>query len=450
MIPQWIIEKKRDGLTLDDDEIRFMVDGFTRGSIPDYQMAALAMAICIRGMSPAETSVLTDAMMRSGERLDPSSFPGPTVDKHSTGGIGDKVMIILAPLVACCGVTVPSIAGRGLGITGGTLDKLESIPGYRTGLTTREFIAVVSACGCSIAGQTPSLVPADRKLYALRDVTGTVPSIPLICASIMSKKLAEGTAALVLDVKCGRGAFMKTRDQARALATALCEVGHRMRCPTTALITAMDQPLGRAVGNAVEVAECVEILEGRGPADLLEVTLALGAQMLVLGGIEPTGERALERLRPALASGQAFEKLKTMVRLQGGDPRALDEPARLPKASLSASLPAPRAGFIADVDAEKVGRACVALGAGRVRTDDTIDPAAGIIGLLKPGERVETDQPLCTLLAGSSTRLQEARRWMDNAFTVAEVPRPVGPLVLETLSAALPPSPATPGTRNPP
>ena len=289
MVPQWIIEKKRDGHALNEEEIRFFIDGYTRGDIPDYQMAAMAMAIFLRGMNAAETAVLTDAMMRSGDLIDTSSIAAPRVDKHSTGGIGDKISLVLAPLLACCGAAVPMISGRGLGITGGTLDKLASIPGYRTDLSEEEFVRVVRTCGCSITGQTARLVPADRKLYALRDVTATVPSIPLITASIMSKKLAEGIDHLVLDVKFGTGAFMRTRMDAHRLASSLVRVGREMGRKVTALLTDMNEPLGRTAGNALEVVESVECLYGRGPADVMDLTLALGAELLAMAGLAPNG-----------------------------------------------------------------------------------------------------------------------------------------------------------------
>ena len=433
MLPQWIIEKKRNGGALSDDELGLFIGGYAKGEIPDYQMAALAMAIFFRGMTPAETATMTRVMMESGDIVDTSSIRLPKVDKHSTGGIGDKISIPLAPLVASCGVAVPMISGRGLGITGGTLDKLESIPGYRTGLGVEEFLHVLQSCGCSMIGQTERIVPADRKLYALRDVTATVPSIPLIVSSIMSKKLAEGIDGLVLDVKCGRGAFMKTRAEARALAEGLVRVGRAMGKRVTALITAMDQPLGRSVGNALEMVESAEILRGRGPADTTELTLLLGAEMLVLAGVVPTAEDALPMLRRKLESGEALEIFKTMVRLHGGNTDVIDDPTRFPLAPIRQVYGAPFAGTVTDVDAEKIGRASLLLGAGRTKTTDVIDPAAGLSGLAKIGERVVSGQPLAILHAATQQRVDEAMELVRNAFVVGDAPVAPSPLVLERL-----------------
>ena len=431
MLPQWIIEKKRGGDTLSDGELEFFVGGYARGDIPDYQMAALAMAIFFRGMTPDETAAMTRVMMHSGELIDTSAIPLPKVDKHSTGGIGDKISIPLAPLVAACGVAVPMISGRGLGITGGTLDKLESIPGYRTGLTVPEFLAVLKTCGCSMIGQTERIVPADRKLYALRDVTATVPSIPLIVSSIMSKKLAEGIDGLVLDVKCGRGAFMKTPADARALAEALVRVGRSMGKKVTALITAMDQPLGRTVGNALEMMESLEILRGQGPADSTELTLLLGAEMLVLAGVVPTPSAARTLLLRKVESGEALEVFMKMVRMHGGKTDVLEDPRRFPVAAIRQDYGAPCTGVVTDVDAEKIGRASLLLGAGRTKTTDVIDPAAGLSGLMKVGERVELGQLLATLHAASQSRVDEAMLMVSEAFVVGQGPAPVQPLVLD-------------------
>lgn len=434
MVPQWIIERKRDGQALADDEIRGFIRGFTRGEIPDYQMSALAMAIYFRGMTFEETTCLTDAMLRSGETVDTSSIPIPKVDKHSTGGIGDKVSLVLAPLAACCGVAVPMLAGRGLGITGGTLDKLESIPGYRTDLARDEFVAVLRQCGCSITGQTAELAPADRKLYALRDVTGTVPSIPLIAASIMSKKLAEGADALVLDVKWGKGAFMKTVEEARRLARTMVEIGRRMGKRMTALITDMNQPLGRTAGNVVEVAEAVLALRGQGPADLMAETLELCAHMLLLGGKAASRQEALALLERQIESGRAFEKFKEMARLHGGSDAALDDPSRLPSAAIRDEIPSPGGGYVTEVNAELVGRACLALGAGRTRVEDSVDHAAGITGIVKIGERVANSQPLMTLHANDRRRLGAATKLLHGAVKVADAPPPALPLILDTIS----------------
>ncbi len=433
MLPQWIIEKKRNGEILSDEELGHFIKGYVAGEIPDYQMAALAMAIFFRGMNPAEIAAMTRAMLHSGDVVDTASVLQPKVDKHSTGGIGDKLSIPLAPLVACCGVAVPMISGRGLGITGGTLDKLESISGYRTGLSVPEFLEVIQACGCSLIGQTETLVPADRKLYALRDVTATVPSIPLIVSSIMSKKLAEGIDGLVLDVKCGRGAFMKTRDEARALAKGLADVGRAMGKRVTALITAMDQPLGRAVGNALEVVESVEILKGQGPRDSTELTLSLAAEMLVVAGVAPTEEAGLAVARRKLASGEPFERFKKMVRMHGGNSGMLDDLRRFPSARVRADYAAPEDGYIQQVDAMEIGRASLLLGAGRAKTTDTIDHAAGLSNLVKIGEPVAKGAPLVTLHASSNARLEEALVLLRTAFVIGAKPVLPSPLILERI-----------------
>jgi pyrimidine-nucleoside phosphorylase len=434
MVPQWIIEKKRDGQALTDAEIRGFIQGYTEGSIPDYQMAALAMAVYFRGMSGDEIAALTDAMLHSGRTVDTAAIPLPKADKHSTGGIGDKVSLILAPLVACCGVVVPMISGRGLGITGGTLDKLEAIPGYRTRLSLDEFRAVLAQCGCSIIGQTPELTPADRKLYALRDVTGTVPSIPLIAASIMSKKLAEGLDALVLDVKWGQGAFMKTVHTARELARTMVAIGRRMGKAVTAVITDMNQPLGRTAGNALEVAETVACLQGRGPADVMLVTFELGAHMLTLTGRAASHTEALALLQRQVASGGALKRFRQMVELHGGAVAALEDCAGLPAARLRAELPATRGGYVARADAGLIGRACMALGAGRAKVDDGVDPAVGVSGMAKIGERVEKGQALLVMHANDEARLAEAARLIAEAFEIADAPPRPPELVVEEVT----------------
>ena len=433
MLPQWIIEKKRDNQALNEEEIRFFIDGYTREQIPDYQMAAMAMAIYFRGMTPVEIAVLTDAMMRSGDLVDTSSIKLPKVDKHSTGGVGDKLSLVLAPLVACCDVAVPMISGRGLGITGGTLDKLDSIPGYRSNLSDKEFVQVIQSCGCSIIGQTGRLAPADKKLYALRDVTGTVPSIPLITASIMSKKMAEGIDALVLDVKWGKGAFMKTIEEARALASSMVQVGTHMGKKMAALITDMNQPLGRCAGNALEVVESIQTLKGEGPEDLTELTITFGARMLEMAGKAGDQAEAREALRKHLRSGAAIKRFKEMVKLQGGDVSVIDNPLKLPAATLMEKIPAPRAGWITQVDAELVGKACSVLGAGRAKVEDKVDLAVGIADLVKVGESTEKGQPLVTLHANDSTRMAEAKTLLQNAFTIADEKRISSSLVQEMI-----------------
>jgi len=433
MVPQWIIEKKRDGNVLSHDEIRFFIEGYTDGSIPDYQMSALAMAIFLCGMTPAETAALTEAMMRSGDVVDTSGIAAYKADKHSTGGIGDKVSLILAPLVACCDIAVPMLSGRGLGITGGTLDKLESIQGYRTDLSVAEFLDVVQTCGCSIIGQTAELAPADKKLYALRDVTGTVPSIPLIAASILSKKLAEGIDGLVLDVKWGRGAFMKTREDARQLAGAMVEIGSRTNKGMTAVLTNMDQPLGRSVGNAVEVIETVEALKGHGPDDLMQVTLLLAARMLMLAGRAGDVATAESMLHEKIASGAALDRFRQMVALHGGDTRFIDDPSLLPRASIRHNYTIDAAGYVTMVDAEKIGRACVALGAGRQAVTDSVDHAVGITDIVKIGERVEKERPAFTVFANRRDRLIAALDVLEGAIEIEnEVPDPQ-PLIADTM-----------------
>jgi len=401
MVPQWIIEKKRDGGVLGDTEIRSFIEGFTSGAIPDYQMSALAMAVFFKGMTPEETAVLTDAMMRSGDLVRFDNWPRPTADKHSTGGIGDKLSLMLAPLAAAAGLAVPMISGRGLGITGGTLDKLDAIPGYDTRLSIGRFQEIIGTVGCSIIGQTDRLAPADKKLYALRDVTGTVPSVPLITASIMSKKLAEGAETLVFDVKCGRAAFMRTYAEAQALAESLTRVGRALNRKTAAIITDMNQPLGRTVGNAVEVAEAVETLRGGGPSDTRLLTIELTAYMTVLGGIHPDMETARHKLATFLDNGQALDVFRKMVAAHGGDVRIVDAPSLLPQPNATVEINAPHSGYVADVDALAIGRIVLQLGGGRTKTDDVIDYAAGIDRLVQSGEYVEKGQSLMRLCAAN-------------------------------------------------
>jgi pyrimidine-nucleoside phosphorylase len=420
-----LIRKKRDGGSLDRSEIDFFIAGVTGGTLPDYQIAALLMAIVLRGMTPEETAWLTTAMVESGTRLDLADVTGPKADKHSTGGVGDKTSLIVAPLVAACGVAVPMMSGRALGHTGGTLDKLESIPGFQTILTIDRFVKIVSTVGCAIIGQTAELAPADRKLYALRDVTATVESVPLVCSSIMSKKIAEGVNVLVLDVKCGRGAFMKTEAEARALAEALVRVGTAAGVRTEALITAMDAPLGRAVGNALEVREAVETLQGRGPSDVQELSMRLAARMISLAGAAPDDAAATGKARAALASGAGLARFADMVEAQGGDPRIVDDPDRLPSAPRRCAVPAPRDGVLVSIDPELVGRAAMLLGGGRARADDTIDPAVGALVLQKPGARVRAGQPLVELHYRDDSSLASAHPLAVAAITIGpEAPAP--------------------------
>ncbi len=427
-----IIHAKRDGRAIAAADLAALVDGFTRGEIPDYQMAAFCMAVFFRGMDDAEVGALTEAMLRSGDVLDLSDVPGRKVDKHSTGGVGDKVSLALAPLAAACGVKVPMISGRGLGHTGGTLDKLEAIPGFRTDLDADRFRALVREVGACLVGQTARLAPADRRLYALRDVTATVESIPLIAASIMSKKLAEGIDALVLDVKVGSGAFMKDLAGARALARTLTAIGRGTGKKVSALLTDMSQPLGRAVGNALEVVETVELLRGGGPADLREVTVELTAEMLVLGGVAADRAAARARVEGAIADGRGLAKLEEIVRAQGGDPLALRDPARLPRAPRTYEVGAPAAGVVQAVDGEAIGLAAVALGAGRARVEDRIDPAVGLVVRKRIGERVEKGEPLCTVHEGdrSEARPRVTAR-VEAAFRIGPGAAAPPPLLLE-------------------
>ena len=426
-----VIRKKRDGGSLAAAEIGYLVDGYTRGLIPDYQLAAFCMAVLFRGMDEAETAALTDAMLRSGTVLDLSDVPGVKVDKHSTGGVGDKVSLALAPIAAACGAVVPMVSGRGLGHTGGTLDKLEAIPGFRVDLPVARFREILRTTGACLIGQTAEIAPADRKLYALRDVTATVESIPLIAASIMSKKLAEGIDALVLDVKVGAGAFMKRREDAERLARVLAGIGRSMGKRVVALLTAMDQPLGSAVGNALEVAEAVELLRGGGPADLRQVTFALCAEMLLLAGLARGPDEALARVDAAVAGGSALAKLREMVAAQGGDPRAVDDPGRLPRAARTREVPAPSGGVVQALDAEAVGLAAMALGAGRTRVEDAVDPAAGILLQRKVGDRVARGEPLAVLHCGDRGEPPEAvAERVARAWRIGDAPAAPGPLIL--------------------
>lgn len=432
-VPQWIIEKKRDGEALSSEEITAFIRGYHEERVPDYQMAALAMAIYLRGMTFEETAALTEAMMHTGALLDTSGLSRPVCDKHSTGGIGDKVSLILAPLAAACGLAVPMISGRGLGITGGTLDKLESIPGYRTDLNEAAFLRVVDEVGCSIIGQTATLAPADKKLYGLRDVTGTVPSIPLITASIMCKKMAEGLDALVLDVKVGRGAFMKTREQARELARNMVRVGETMGKSVGALLTNMDIPLGHTVGNALEVRESIECLRGEVKGPLWEVTRELTAAMLLLTGKAADRDDAVSKVQDALDSGRGLEIFRKMVEAQGGDPRVCEDVDLLPDAAKIESVTAETSGWIADVDADKIGRAVLVLGGGRTKAEDGIDHAVGLSDLVTPGQRIEKGEALYVLHSQDSDRRKEALRLLEGAVVVSPDPVEAPTLIFERM-----------------
>jgi pyrimidine-nucleoside phosphorylase len=425
-----IIISKRDGRTLDREEIRFFVEGVTAGTLPDYQASALLMAILLRGMNAEETAWLTDAMVDSGVRVDLGEIPGLKVDKHSTGGVGDKTSLVLAPLAAACGVPVPMMSGRGLGHTGGTLDKLEAIPGFRVNLSLEEMKNALARAGCAMIGQTAQIAPADKKLYALRDVTGTVESIPLISASIMSKKIAEGIDALVLDVKTGSGAFMKTAADSRRLAESLVSIGNASGVKTEAIITAMDTPLGRAVGNALEVIECIDVLKGGGSPDLVEVSVALAARMLVLGKVAadlPAGEAQVRR---AIHSGAGLERFRQIIEIQGGDPKVVDDYGRLPHVPDRHVVAASRGGFVTALDAALVGRASVALGAGRDRVDDPVDPAVGIMVAAKPGDVVHAGDPVLEMHYRDRARLEAAIRLTSQAITVGDEAPPPRSLIV--------------------
>ncbi|HVR32277.1 MAG TPA: thymidine phosphorylase [Acidimicrobiia bacterium] len=427
-----LIEAKRDGGELSDEEIASLIKGYTAGTVTDYQMAAMAMAVFIRGLDNRELEAWTSAMMHSGEILDFSHIAQPKVDKHSTGGVGDKVSISLAPIVASCGVAIPMMSGRGLGHTGGTLDKLEAIPGFRTQLTPGEFTRVLERHGLVLAGQSETLVPADRKLYALRDATGTVPSTPLIASSIMSKKLAEGLDALVLDVKVGVGAFMQNLDDARTLAGTMVAIGSRHGVNTVAVLTAMNAPLGREVGNASEIRESLDVLRGGGPADLVEVTMALGIEMLVAAGISTDEDDARSRLEGAVTSGRALELFGDVVAAQGGDRRVLEDDSIMAGADRSHTVLADRSGVLSVCHARKIGVAAMRLGAGRERKEDTIDPGVGITLEAKPGDHVSEGDRLATLHYRHPARLQEALRVLDGAF-VLDVDAPSDPLIIDRI-----------------
>jgi len=415
-----VIRKKRDGLELSRVEIESLVGGYTRGEIPDYQVSAWLMAALLKGLSRAETAALTDAMLHSGEVLDLSEFSAAKIDKHSTGGVGDKTSLVLAPLAAAGGLIVPMISGRGLGHTGGTLDKLESIPGFNVNLPLERFREILHACGCAMIGQTAEIAPADRKIYSLRDVTGTVESPYLICASIMSKKLAEGVDGLVLDVKTGSGAFMKTDEDAAFLAQLMVETGERMGKKMVALITDMDQPLGRNVGNSLEVGEALDILLGQGPEDLRQLCLELAAWMFHLGGRANSIAEGKTLANQLIRSGQAFDKFRQMVSLQGGDARAIDDPKRLPSAKHSADILAARTGFVSAIQSELVGTACVVLGGGREKKEDAVDPTVGIVLHKKVCDRVSPREPLCTILYNSESRAAHAKKILEQSYQIAD------------------------------
>jgi len=435
MIVPRLLERKRDGERLEPREIRELVLAYADGAVPDYQMAALLMAIYFRGLDRDEMNALTDAMLESGKRLDLSRLAMPRIDKHSTGGVGDKTSLILAPLIASLGVAVPMMSGRGLGHTGGTLDKLESIPGFRTALSLAEAEKQIARIGCALLSQTDEIVPADRRIYALRDATATVEVIPLIAASIMSKKIAESLTGLVLDIKRGSGSFLPKLDDELELAKAMIDLGARHGCPVVALLTAMDRPLGRACGNALEVAEVIEVLKGAGPPDLIEVTLALGAEMLVLAAVATTREAAHVLMSDAISSGRALLKLEEIVSAQGGDKAVVRDPSRLPQALHRSSFDAKREGVVQSVDPRAIGYGIIALGGGRRNMEDEVDPSVGFVITAKPGLQVTKGQTLATIHARSREDIDVGRSTLERAIIIGDSALPPLPLVSHRVTA---------------
>jgi pyrimidine-nucleoside phosphorylase len=429
-----LIEHKRDGRSLAPDQWATLIREYTAGRVPDYQMSALLMAVFYRGLEPAELAALTDAMIESGDQLRFDGYPLPRVDKHSTGGVGDKVSLLLAPMVASCGVAVPMMSGRGLGHTGGTLDKLESIPGFRTNLSLREARAQIERLGCAMLGQTPEIAPADKRLYALRDVTATVESIPLIAASIMSKKLAEGLSGLVLDVKTGSGAFLTDLDRSIALAQTMIGLGESRGCPTVALLTAMDRPLGRACGNALEVEEAIEGLRGSGPSDLMEVTYALAAEMLVLVGAARSLEEARRRLEESVASGRALQAFARVIEAQGGNPAVIDDPGVLPQARAVEVYRAGQSGVVSAVEPRRIGRAIIELGGGRNAVEDSVDPTVGFVLTVKPGDAVRAGEPIASVFARDEAGIALGMAALGEAVTIGETGR-LTPLVSHRITS---------------
>src|SRR6266498_2780311 len=429
MRPQDLIEKKRDRKELTRDEIAFLIRGYTRDEIPDYQMAAWLMAAFLNGMSEAETRALVEEMLYSGVTLTHDHVAEPKVDKHSTGGVGDKTSLVIAPVAAACGVAVPMISGRALAHTGGTLDKLEAIPGFRTGLSLDEFRDVLKRCGLALIGQTNEIAPADRKLYALRDLTATVPFRPFICASVMSKKLAEGIDGLVLDVKTGNGAFMREFEDARKLAEMMASTGRAMGKRVVALITDMNQPLGRWVGNALETMEAIETLRGDLEGDFAELCLELAAQMLIVGGVENDLEIARNRSRDAITSGRALERFRACVEAQGGDPRVLDDTALLPHADKQRAITADRAGFVTGIETDEIGRVVMEWGGGRRRLEDKIDYAAGLRLHAKIGDQVNAGNPLATAYYNDESKIEEMATRLRAAYRIEDVAPDFEPLI---------------------
>jgi pyrimidine-nucleoside phosphorylase len=431
-VPELIV-RKREGHKLSDQDIRQLIDGFMDGSVTDYQMSALAMAVYFRGMDFDETVAMTMAMRDSGRVLDFDAIDAPKVDKHSTGGVGDKVSICLAPIVAACGLVVPMMSGRGLGHTGGTLDKLEAIPGFRVDLTIPQFRSQLRKIGCALIGQTGDLAPADKRLYALRDVTGTVESIPLITSSILSKKLAEGIDALVLDVKVGRGAFMKTESHARELARCLVRVGKLAGKRVSALLTEMNSPIGYTIGNALETAEAIEVLHGRGPDDLRELTDELAAEMLRAGGVAKSKAQALRRVEQVLKNGSALEKMREVVKAQGGDPKVVESPDRLPLSRHRSTVTAESDGYVTGIDPLELGYASMGLGAGRSRAEDSVDPGAGIRLHVRIGDRIGTGESLATIYGSERSLLRTGSARVATSFQIGKRRPPVRSRIIETI-----------------
>jgi pyrimidine-nucleoside phosphorylase len=436
MLAYRLIERKRDGGRLEPGEWRALLGAYLAGHVPDYQMAALLMAIYLRGLDLAETGAMLDAMTAAGAVLNVEGLPGVRVDKHSTGGVGDKVSLVLAPLVATCGAAVPMIAGRALGHTGGTLDKLESIPGMRTTLTFAEAREQLESIGCVMMGQTEEIAPVDQRLYALRDATATVESIPLMAASILCKKLSEGLSALVLDIKRGSGSFVPQLEQEMELARVMIELGEARGCAVVALVTAMDRPLGRACGNALEVEEAIHALNGDGPPDLMDITYALGAEMLVASGAAASVDEARRRMEIAISTGAAADMFRKLIDAQGGNPGVVDDPAVLPQAAECELFSAPHRGFVAAVEPRAVGRGVVALGGGRDRMEDRVDPTVGFVITAKPGDWVEAGEPLATILARDESGIAAGKLALSQAIRIAEEADPPLPLISHRVSSA--------------
>lgn len=436
MLAHRLIERKRDGARIEPGEWRALALAYAKGHVPDYQMAALLMACFLRGLDRGETAALTEAMLLSGDRLERSEHGRPRVDKHSTGGVGDKVSLVLAPLIASIGVDVPMMSGRSLGHTGGTLDKLESIPGFRTNLTLAEARAQIDLIGCALIGQSPEIAPADKKMYALRDATATVESIPLIASSIMSKKLAEGLTGLVLDMKRGSGALLPDLERVLELADVMITLGADHGCPCVALVTAMDRPLGRACGNALEVEEAILALRGEGPPDLMEVTYALGAEMLVLSGASEDLDSARLEMANSISTGKAAERFQRIIEAQGGNPSVVDDPAILPQANECELFGAPRRGFVARIEPRAIGRGIIEMGGGRTRVEDTADPTVGFVITARPGDWVEAGEPMATIFARDRGGITSGRHALRTAILIADEAEPPLPLISHRVTSA--------------